>query len=512
MIAGFIITNIKDGFDIGKAKAQPVGIGGNILYVGGSGPNNYTSIQDAINGASDGDTVFVYNGTYYESISINKSINLIGEDKYHTIIDSAGSYHSNIEINADNVIIRGITTKRGNNYFRGDNIQINQNILDDTVILSGDNYTIGNNKIVGNLTILSSSNRIQYNTFERGVNLIISSLNLVSANNFVGKCDYPRISATGDGNIIQNNTIEKGTVGISAEGDANIIQNNIIQDCETGILLRGNTKKGFHDNLIIVYNNTIKDNGIGILCKGIKESWIKKNSISGCDIAGIKLHYDTHPPYSRIYGCNDVRIEENVIDGISWYGVGIWIDEYRSSLYERPKEDHNGIDIIKNKIINSQDSTGISIWAGNAIVRKNTIYYGEGIYYYSEGIKGAPYVYHNNFIDNIQPIVSPSYAPLTRGTFYNKEFREGNYWSDYNGTDLNGDGIGDTPYIITENVVDPYPLMKKSENYIHSPTCSLSANPSSGYAPLGVTLLINASDIDGLISSWLNIFMEFRYR
>ncbi len=37
--------------------------------------------------------------------------------------------------------------------------------------------------------------------------------------------------------------------------------------------------------------------------------------------------------------------------------------------------------------------------------------------------------------------------------------RQGNYWSDYNGTDANGDGIGDTPYIIDEMNLDRYPLM-----------------------------------------------------
>jgi hypothetical protein len=65
---------------------------GNTLYVGGIGPGNYTSIQDAIDNASIGDTVFVYNGTYYEIITIDKSINLVGEDRYNTIIDGIGEY------------------------------------------------------------------------------------------------------------------------------------------------------------------------------------------------------------------------------------------------------------------------------------------------------------------------------------------------------------------------------------------------------------------------------------
>ncbi|KAA0009241.1 MAG: hypothetical protein FE036_00850, partial [Thermoplasmata archaeon] len=44
----------------------------NILYVGGSGPNNYTKIQDAIDNASNGDTIKVYNGIYKENVVINK--------------------------------------------------------------------------------------------------------------------------------------------------------------------------------------------------------------------------------------------------------------------------------------------------------------------------------------------------------------------------------------------------------------------------------------------------------
>ncbi len=72
-------------------KSPMTNSNGKTLYVGGSGPGNYSSIHLAIYLASDGDTVFVYSGTYYirgSGITIDKSISLIGENRETTIIDS----------------------------------------------------------------------------------------------------------------------------------------------------------------------------------------------------------------------------------------------------------------------------------------------------------------------------------------------------------------------------------------------------------------------------------------
>jgi nitrous oxidase accessory protein NosD len=47
----------------------------------------------------------------------------------------------------------------------------------------------------------------------------------------------------------------------------------------------------------------------------------------------------------------------------------------------------------------------------------------------------------------------------------------GNYWSDYNGTDADSDGIGDTPYVIDVLNEDRYPLMQSTAN---PPTATLN--------------------------------------
>ena len=70
----------------------------------GSIENPYQYIQDAIDNATAGDIVFVFNGIYGEQITFNNSyITLIGEDKYNTIINTTftsasvvfqSSYHS----------------------------------------------------------------------------------------------------------------------------------------------------------------------------------------------------------------------------------------------------------------------------------------------------------------------------------------------------------------------------------------------------------------------------------
>ena len=122
---------------------------GKTLYVGGSGPGNYTKIQDAINSASEGDTVFVYDDSspYYENVSVDKSINLIGEDRDSTVIDGLKAYDFVVIVNADWVNISGFTIQNGISHgiiVIGENNNISGNIISDTefsgIIIPGDYY------------------------------------------------------------------------------------------------------------------------------------------------------------------------------------------------------------------------------------------------------------------------------------------------------------------------------------------------------------------------------------
>jgi nitrous oxidase accessory protein len=84
------------------------GFGSSILCVGGNGPGNYTSIQEAIIDATNGSTIFVYNGTYAENVIINKEVTLRGEHRNSTVIDGKGQGNT-VHIQSEHVILNGFT-------------------------------------------------------------------------------------------------------------------------------------------------------------------------------------------------------------------------------------------------------------------------------------------------------------------------------------------------------------------------------------------------------------------
>ena len=231
-------------FPINETKnftdAQAQHTEGNTLYVGGSGPKNYTNIQDAIDAAFTGDIIYVYEGIYKENIRVDKTLQLIGENRNGTIIDGGGK-RDVVRIMADGVILMGFTIQHGGSHFGSAG----------GIRLDSSSYSIiSNNTIVGNelYGIWVLENTSSYTTI---------SHNIISNN---GDNEYGGFNIwlyQSSYNTISNNSIQNGKgygLGICFWSTHTTVRGNII----SGNYLEGiKSRYGFNNR---IYENTIKDN------------------------------------------------------------------------------------------------------------------------------------------------------------------------------------------------------------------------------------------------------------
>lgn len=307
LLSCFVITPVSRGINKGDTE--------NILYVGGTGPGNYSNIQEAIDNANDGDIIYVYNGTYYENLRISKKINLIGEDKENTIIDCLHRTIICISLLADSVTISGFTIKNGNTgiwMYHGTNNTISNNVItnqrDEGVVLcSMSKKPIKGNKIIGNeiinnsgygIVIVASSseilvkdNIISYNK-KHGIMLVDSSNNnitgnTISRNEFHGiyvKCYFK------NNIIIHNNIIENNKSGIYLKGGHNNIikENIIVKNKQNGIFL---IQHGNNSKYNTIVNNTVIENNWGINLSYSILNNISRNNISNNQQNGISISH-----------------------------------------------------------------------------------------------------------------------------------------------------------------------------------------------------------------------------
>jgi parallel beta-helix repeat protein len=83
----------------------------NVWTVDSGGLGDFRTVQEAVNAANDGDTVFIRSGTYHEPVSIMKQIFLIGENPFDTIIDVQSFYPTAyaVRVEANNVTVKNLT-------------------------------------------------------------------------------------------------------------------------------------------------------------------------------------------------------------------------------------------------------------------------------------------------------------------------------------------------------------------------------------------------------------------
>jgi len=223
----FLICVIGNLFFIENCPAL-----GNTLYVGGTGPGNYTKIQTAINSASSGDIIFVFGGTYYEKLDITKDMTIIGENEDTTFIDGGSNGHV---INA-------------------------HGIADSEIQVSLLHLTIRN----------AGGGGFDCVTFSYVINGEISNNKILNSQEGEGISIDHCSAVTIHANTIINNKI----AGISLTASVlNIIQENLIQNNQKGIHLASFSSS----NQII--HNTIRDNTV----YGVYVIQSSSNSFSGND-------------------------------------------------------------------------------------------------------------------------------------------------------------------------------------------------------------------------------------
>ena len=118
----------------------------------------------------------------------------------------------------------------------------------------------------------------------------------------------------------------------------------------------------------------------------------------------------------------------------------------------------NTTKIYHNVFIGNQCGLRIK-YSGHCVVSMNVFVGNEKGMYFCCGAK-YNMVFHNTFINN-----SRWNADDLVGENEWDNGVEGNYWSDYNGSDVDGDGIGDVPYNFTSKGGDRYPLMQPIVTY-----------------------------------------------
>ncbi len=301
---------------------------GKTITVDDNGEAEFESIQEAIDAAENGDTIRVWEGTYYENVVVDETVNLIGNGSEVTTIDG-GENGDVVKITADWVSMNGFTVNGSGGF---------------GIFLYYSDYNI--------LTNNSCSNN------KYGIHLDNSDHNILANNS----CSLNRHSGIyldwSDHNTLTNNTMNENGIRISGILEAwnthiintsNTVNGKPVRYYKntTGITVPSDTGQVILANCthMVVENQNCSDGSVGILVGYSLKTTISNNTCSN-NSYGISL-----------YRSDDCTLENNTCEN-NWGGI---------SLSEN--SDHNTI--TNNTCSNNWHGIWLD-WSDDCTITNNT--------------------------------------------------------------------------------------------------------------------------------------------
>lgn len=414
-------------------------------------PNDFPTIQKAINEASIGYTIQVASGTYHEHVVVDKPLEVIGENVTTTVIDGDGIGVVVAAIE-DNVSVSGLTVRNSGT-----------DLFDAGICL----YSSNNNV----------RNTITENNGANGILLEGSSNNTIIGNVGSNNSQDGIWSYYSGKNALRNNRMNNNTCNFEVEG---IDVSDYIQDIDTSNTIDGRPiyyRVNQHDETIPADAGYVA----AVNCTRID---VKNLNLTN-NFQGLLFAYTNNSAVTNIYVSHTgvgIDLEEsngNTINGNVAVDniVGIWLNSHCNANIINDNEASEGMagialsescnnNTIRDNIVS--ENTFILGWgidlefsSENNITRNTIRSNGVGI-----SIAGDPCnnnsLYHNNFINNGHSVsLSGSQVNIWDDGYPSG----GNYWSDYrerspDAGELDDSGIWNQSRVIDENNTDSYPLMR----------------------------------------------------
>jgi len=194
-----LLTSIATlAFDVQPIKAGTITV-----------PDDYPTIQQAINAASPGDAIFVRAGAYYECVIVNKTVSIVGESKESTVIDGKNIW-TPVNIQANNVVLEGfrIQNSAGTSmmggiivYFANETIVRNNILINDFGEMGGIGLRSSSGSSINKNIIINSG----------GIKIWDSSNNIISENIIINN-SYGIYAINPVGNYIYHNDFVNNTI------------------------------------------------------------------------------------------------------------------------------------------------------------------------------------------------------------------------------------------------------------------------------------------------------------